>query len=566
MRHLKKNIFAVLIFVILLNLGVGLSNVSFPVEESEQGHDFSYSSNYKNDSDIERYTATANSDELLGKYEKSSREFIKTQIGDKIVYFHQRMINEAIVEKDFIVYQFDKYTKELIEKIVHWRSGLPEYVFLRVSKEEAEFIVDGDFLFSKLYFISSESDVFPITPTPENPCWVVRSIRNGNIIITIIDAMDSTILGYGIPPPYNGFAFSGPQNQNPCSGSWNSWIQNAENWFNKMGYPTNAVKWPTKSEIKSHVQDPHTILFYEIAHGRSWYFVGGCSNGSYEYTYAEDIEEWISSYPKKLFVFLGSCDGMCYTDDDTFSYEFRKGTSINTTTVGYCGMSSEACDNCWTNSLRWQDQMFLYIYQGHPVKEAFDFAIADYPMCKDCMRFAGDDSSIIKISYYTLIINAGTGGTTEPPPGTYTYDNGTEVTIRAIPNTNYKFEEWSGDASGTTNPLTITMDSDKSITANFIQIIYAPLNSAGQKVLNRSLSQAEYINVLTWQANPNNVNIVKYKIYQVEGRSQTLLVELNANTFEYWHRRVEKDKQYTYVLVAVNDEGEEGDPAYITVQ
>ena len=84
--------------------------------------------------------------------------------------------------------------------------------------------------------------------------------------------------------------------------------------------------------------------------------------------------------------------------------------------------------------------------------------------------------------------------------------------------------------------------------------------------MNRSLSQAEYINVLTWHANPYNENIVKYRIYQVDGESKNLLVELNANTFHYWHRGVEKDKQYGYSICAVNDEDREGDPTYITVQ
>jgi uncharacterized repeat protein (TIGR02543 family) len=68
---------------------------------------------------------------------------------------------------------------------------------------------------------------------------------------------------------------------------------------------------------------------------------------------------------------------------------------------------------------------------------------------------------------YSLTLETSSGGTTDPSPGTYTYDSVTSVTIRAIPDTGYTFTSWSGDASGTTNPLTITMDSDKSIKANF---------------------------------------------------------------------------------------------------
>ena len=69
---------------------------------------------------------------------------------------------------------------------------------------------------------------------------------------------------------------------------------------------------------------------------------------------------------------------------------------------------------------------------------------------------------------YTLTLSANAGGTTNPVPGTYTYDDGgTEVTIEAIPDSGYTFSGWSGDASGTNSSITIAMDSDKSITASF---------------------------------------------------------------------------------------------------
>lgn len=84
--------------------------------------------------------------------------------------------------------------------------------------------------------------------------------------------------------------------------------------------------------------------------------------------------------------------------------------------------------------------------------------------------------------------------------------------------------------------------------------------------MNRSLFLSEYLNALTWQANPANENIVGYRIYLVEGGSRSLLADVNASTFEYWRRNVEGGRQYTYVLVAINNEGRESDPASITVQ
>lgn len=153
-------------------------------------------------------------------------------------------------------------------------------------------------------------------------------------------------------------------------------------------------------------------------------------------------------------------------------------------------------------------------------------------------------------------------------PNKLDYKDGENIRLAANPATDCKFSHWTGGCPlghERDNPLTVKMISDKKIIAKFIKPIYAPLNFSGQKVLNRSLSQAEYINILTWQANPNNENIVKYRIFQIEGENQSLLVELSSSVFEYWHRRVLKSKQYKYALVAVNDEGREGNPAYLTV-
>ena len=62
-------------------------------------------------------------------------------------------------------------------------------------------MAEGKVQFSKLYIISPESDVFPLEPTPQNPCWVVRSISDGTPIVTIIDAVTGNFLGHGVLPP-----------------------------------------------------------------------------------------------------------------------------------------------------------------------------------------------------------------------------------------------------------------------------------------------------------------------------------------------------------------------------
>jgi uncharacterized repeat protein (TIGR02543 family) len=51
--------------------------------------------------------------------------------------------------------------------------------------------------------------------------------------------------------------------------------------------------------------------------------------------------------------------------------------------------------------------------------------------------------------------------------GTGDYRVGTVASLTATPNPGYLFTGWSGDATSTANPLSVLMDSDKTITANF---------------------------------------------------------------------------------------------------
>jgi uncharacterized repeat protein (TIGR02543 family) len=51
--------------------------------------------------------------------------------------------------------------------------------------------------------------------------------------------------------------------------------------------------------------------------------------------------------------------------------------------------------------------------------------------------------------------------------GAGNYELGATAILTATPNPGYTFAGWTGDASGTTNPLSITMDADKTVGATF---------------------------------------------------------------------------------------------------
>lgn len=166
----------------------------------------------------------------------------------------------------------------------------------------------------------------------------------------------------------------------------------------------------------------------------------------------------------------------------------------------------------------------------------------------------------------SLTTSASTGGTIDPVPGTYLYESNEQVSISAIPDDYHVFSNWSGDASGTNNPIVITMQANTSITANF-RPVFAPSNFNGIKSTNRNLFQIENINTLSWIANPDNqgINIEKYRIYLINGEDITQLVEINIETFTYIHRQAGKDPQ-EYAIVGVLNDGRIGYASFIIVQ
>jgi hypothetical protein len=94
-----------------------------------------------------------------------------------------------------------------------------------------------------------------------------------------------------------------------------------------------------------------------------------------------------------------------------------------------------------------------------------------------------------------------------------------------------------------------------------------PLNFSGEMVTNRSLSQREYMHVLKWEANPNNddLRVTKYRIYNLLVGKQ-LLAEVDARTFRYEVRNVWPGIRYTYAVVGVTSDNEEGLPAILTLE
>ena len=70
------------------------------------------------------------------------------------------------------------------------------------------------------------------------------------------------------------------------------------------------------------------------------------------------------------------------------------------------------------------------------------------------------------VKQYALTARAGDGGSVA---GGGTFASGTQVSLTATPTSGYSFSGWSNGS--TTNPLTVTLNSNTTITANFQVIV-----------------------------------------------------------------------------------------------
>ncbi len=131
---------------------------------------------------------------------------------------------------------------------------------------------------------------------------------------------------------------------------------------------------------------------------------------------------------------------------------------------------------------------------------------------------------------YTLTVSAVNGSVTKTPNQT-SYAYGTTVTLQAVPNAGYTFSGWSGDASGTANPTTITMTANKSVTANFTASTYTLTVSAVNGSVTKTPNQTSYASgaVVTLQAVPNAGYSFSSWSGDVTGTANPTTLTMNAN-------------------------------------
>lgn len=305
-------------------------------------------------------------------------------IGNVYVKYWEHVIDGAKIKNDYILLHLDPNSNDILKYEYEWTD-------VEISpKEHIKNIFEpDDYFWKETVVFNDEEDCtyfYTFNEVQEYPvlCYEVRHCDG----TTVLYSLEGTSIGQGIPAPSEGFSLSGYHNAT-LPDPWLAHRQNASKWFSYWCSSETSLSNPTPATISSYVSNPNVHLFYELAHGGSWSFQANAA-GSYYYSSSaagNSVKNDMTSRQPMLFAFIGSCEGMDDTGPGTFSYEFRKGSMINTTTVGYDGMGS--CPG-WGWAIPWQDYMFSKIHANYTVKQAFDMADAQYPTIAPCTVFVGD--------------------------------------------------------------------------------------------------------------------------------------------------------------------------------
>jgi uncharacterized repeat protein (TIGR02543 family) len=137
---------------------------------------------------------------------------------------------------------------------------------------------------------------------------------------------------------------------------------------------------------------------------------------------------------------------------------------------------------------------------------------------------------------YTLTVNiapTGSGLVTKVPDKT-TYVYGDVVTLTATANAGYTFSNWSGDATGSSNPVTVTISGNKNVTANFTQNQYTltvSITPSGSGSVAKNPDKASYIygEQVTLTATANSGYIFDKWSGDATGTGNPITLTINEN-------------------------------------
>ncbi len=291
---------------------------------------------------------------------------------------------------------------------------------------------------------------------------------SGNIYVT-----GDSSASWGSPAhPFVGGAFAAKLNNNGAL-QWNTFLEG--NYGRGIAIDRNDNIFVTGSSIRS-LNDGYTdILIAKLNNGgiQNWSIFLGGSNSDFGSGIALDTSGNVhvtgssrATWGSPIRTYAGGSDAFVAQIMEGEGYHLTIASDPHGTTNPVPGVYFRAAGSNASVSAIADSGYALDRWTGDvPAGQETSTTVSIHMNADKSVR-----ASFKEVKALQIAVNNAALGTTSPVPGTHTYAPGTDIQILALPAQRCAFTGWSGDAGGASNPITIHMDRDKSVTANFVEL------------------------------------------------------------------------------------------------
>ena len=340
--------------------------------------------------------------------------------------------------------------------------------------------------------------------TGSNDAYTLSSIT-ANSVITAASFQDAYLIDFETAAlDQFGFVNDGsyPWVVTDCSNSTNSVAPYAGSYCMMSGN-YNVANTESAMQMTVEFTSPGSISFYWLSSGEgsSWdygkFYVNGSqitstnvaswnqytypvTAGTYTFKWAYRKDGSVNSYDDRLYV-----DNIVFASNGNFVAVIPDPTAGGTATVGSNGAQgifvADGGSTALTATPASGYHLVNWTENGSTLSSSNPYTLSNITA-----------NHVVKANFsntctLTTSVNPSEGGsiTCSPTGNNGVYNYGTQVQLTATPNTGYQFTGWmvDGSSAGSTNPYTITMNTDHNVVANFqlnsynIQASVDPANS-----------------------------------------------------------------------------------------
>ena len=151
------------------------------------------------------------------------------------------------------------------------------------------------------------------------------------------------------------------------------------------------------------------------------------------------------------------------------------------------------------------------------------------------MALTLDANKAVKAQFlplYNITTSVSGKGSVGINPSQSSYVKNSVVSLVAAPQSGWRFVGWSGDLTGLSNPISLTVDSVKNLTANFLPLWQLSLSTNGSGGVKVSPLESRYLDgtVVSIEAQPEGSSVFAGWSGSTNSQTNPLILEFKTNT------------------------------------